>query len=67
MLLALAVVTARAQQRIPCIRNIPADVAKTRGTLGYPSQDWDPGRIYRQAVVLISFSDRDFLMADPAA
>jgi M6 family metalloprotease-like protein len=67
MLLALAVVTARAQQRIPCIRNIPADVAKTRGTLGYPSQDWDPERIYRQAVVLISFSDRDFLMADPAA
>lgn len=67
VLLALTVLTVGAQQRRPCLRNIPADVAKTRGTLGYPSQDWDPERIYRQAVVLISFSDRDFLMADPAA
>ena len=25
--------------------------------LGYPNQDWDPQRIYRQAVALISFSD----------
>ena len=67
VLLALTVLTVGAQQRRPCLRNIPADVAKTRGTLGYPSQDWDPERIYRQAVVLISFSDVDFSMDDPVA
>jgi M6 family metalloprotease-like protein len=65
--LAATVANAQISERRGCLRNIPADVAKTRGTLGYPSQDWDPERIYRQAVVLISFSDRDFLMADPAA
>ena len=66
---ALAAIAANAQisERRPCLRNIPADVAKTRGTLGYPTQDWDPERIYRQAVVLISFSDVDFSMPDPAA
>ena len=67
VLLALAVLTVGAQQRRPCLRNIPADVAKTRGTLGYPTEEWDPEHIYRQAVVLISFSDVDFSMPDPAA
>ena len=67
LLLALTVLTVGAQQRRPCLRNIPADVAKTRGMLGYPTQEWDPERIYRQAVVLISFSDVDFSMPDPAA
>ena len=56
-----------AQERRPCIRNIPADVSKTRGMLGYPSQDWDPERIYPQAVVLITFADYEFSMDDPAA
>ena len=56
-----------AQERRPCIRNIPADVSKTRGMLGYPSQDWDPERIYPQAVVLITFADYEFTMPDPAA
>ena len=67
MLLALAVSTARAQQRIPCIRNIPTDVSRTRGLLGYPSQGWDPQKVYRQPVVLISFEDRDFIKDDPVA
>ena len=57
---------ASAQRRMPCIRHIPTDKAKTRGQLGYPNQDWDPQRIYRQAVVLISFADTDFSMDDPA-
>ena len=65
MLLALTVLTVGAQQRIPCLRDIPAGGAKTRGLLGYPYQDWDPQRIYRQLVVLISFSDCDFSMDDP--
>lgn len=55
-----------AQQRKPCLRNIPTDNAKTRGFLGYPVQDWDPQKVYRQAVVLISFADTDFSMDDPA-
>ena len=72
LLLALTVLTAGAQQRIaqqriPCVRNIPTDVSKTRGILGYPATDWDSEKIYRQAVILISFSDQDFSMDDPAA
>ena len=67
--LAVALVSSviSAQQRIPCIRNIPTDVPKTRGMLGYPSMDWDPQRIYHQAVVLITFADLDFKMDDPVA
>ena len=57
---------ASAQRRMPCVRNIPTDKAKTRAALDDPSQDWDPQRIYRQAVVLISFADTDFSMDDPA-
>ena len=67
MLLALTVLTVRAQQRIPCIRHLPTDASKTRGILVYPSHDWDPQKIYRQPVILISFSDCDFSMDDPAA
>ena len=66
VLLALTVLTVGAQQRIPCLRNIPTDVAKTRGLLDYPNQDWDPERIYPQAVVLITFIDCEFGMEDPA-
>ena len=67
MLLALTVLTVGAQQRIPCVRNIPTDKAQTRGALGYPSTNWDSEKIYRQAVVLISFADMDFTMDDPVA
>ena len=63
----LVAVAASAQRRMPCIRNIPTDKAKTRGALGYPNQNWDPNKTYRQAVVLITFADRDFSMEDPAA
>ena len=67
VLLVLTVLTVGAQQRIPCLRGIPVGGAKTRGMLGYPNQDWDPQRIYRQAVVLISFSDCDFIHEDAVA
>lgn len=67
MAVALVTLVISAQQRIPCIRHIPGDVSRTRGLLGYPAQDWDPQRVYHQAVVLISFSDCDFSMDDPAA
>ena len=63
----LVAVAASAQRRMPCIRNIPTDKAITRGVLGYPTQNWDPNKTYRQAVVLISFADTDFSMDDPAA
>ena len=33
--------------------------------LTYPHTDWNPNRIYRQLVVLLSFDDCDFLMEDP--
>lgn len=67
VLLALAVLTVGAQERISCMRDIPLGGAKTRGFLGYPNQDWDPQRIYRQLVVLITFSDFDFSVDDPQA
>ena len=68
ILLALIVLTVGAQQRIPCLRDIPDDVPKTtRGFLGYPYQDWDPQKTYRQLVVLITFLDTDFSVDDPVA
>ena len=39
--------------------------ALTRGVLDYPNTSWDPNRVYRQPVVLISFKDCDFSMPDP--
>lgn len=42
--------------------------AKTRGVhkaLATIKTDWDPQKIYRQPVVLISFSDTDFSMENP--
>jgi len=63
----LVAVAASAQRRLPCVRNIPTDKAKTRGVLSCPVQDWDPQTVYRQAVVLITFADCDFSMEDPAA
>lgn len=62
---ALAALAAKAQTRMPCVRNIPTDKAKTRGMLGYPYQDWDANKTYRQAVVLITFADTDFSMDQP--
>ena len=64
--LAATVANAQISERSGCIRNIPTDVAKTRGMLDYPNQDWDPERIYPQAVVLITFIDLEFGMEDPA-
>lgn len=64
--LALAVLTAGAQ-RIGCV--IPGDRAETRaGRYFLPDPyDFDPQTVYRQPVVLVSFNDMDFSMADPQA
>ena len=62
----LTAMTAAAQPRHDCMAGLDRRSA-TRGTLGYPSQQWDPQRVYRQPVVLISFEDCDFSMAEPAA
>ena len=64
LLLALAVITASAQRK-GCV--IPGDRAETRGS-GYflpDPYDFDPNKIYRQPVVLVTFDDQDFSMADP--
>ena len=61
----LVAVATSAQERKPCVLNIPTDKAKTRGVLSFPVQDWDPQKVYRQAVVLITFADCDFSMEDP--
>jgi len=63
----LVAIATSAQERKPCVLNIPTDKAKTRGVLSCPVQDWDPQKVYRQAVVLITFADCDFSMEDPAA
>ena len=42
-------------------------MSRTRGILGYPSQEWDPQRVYRQPVILITFVDCDFSKDDPVA
>lgn len=41
--------------------------AKGRAQLPSIKTDWDSTRIYRQAVVLVSFADTDFSMDDPVA
>ena len=62
----LTAMTAAAQPRHDCMAGLDKRSA-TRGTLGYPRRQWDPQRTYRQPVVLISFEDCDFSMAEPAA
>lgn len=56
--------SAYGQQRYCCTPNM-SQVARTRGLLDYPNTDWDPNRIYRQPVILITFKDCDFSMPDP--
>ena len=58
--------SAYGQQRYSCTVNM-TKAARTRGLLDEPNTNWDPQRIYRQAVVLISFADLDFKMEDPNA
>lgn len=62
----LMVMTVGAQRRYDCMAQL-AQRSATRGMLGYPCRQWDPQHIYHQPVVLISFSDCDFSMAEPAA
>lgn len=49
---------------------IQEEIIYTRSSLPLPATihtDWDPDRIYRQLVVLVSFSDCEFSMEDPQA
>ena len=55
---------ANAQQRYSCTPNM-SKAAHTRDYLDYPTTTWDPNRTYRQPVILITFKDCDFSMADP--
>ena len=55
--------SAYGQQRHSCIQNLSR--ANTRNILEYPTITWDPNRIYRQPVILITYKDRDFSMPDP--
>ena len=55
---------ANAQQRYSCTPNMSKS-AHTRGYLDNPTTTWDPNRTYRQPVILITFKDCDFSMADP--
>ena len=67
MFLALVAIAASAQERFqrrPCIRGIPEMATKTRA-LPNPSQNWDPARTYRQAVLLVEYADSTFSMDDP--
>lgn len=44
-----------------------SEKAWTRSVIPLPSSDWDSKRIYRQAVILISFTDEEFGMDSPNA
>ena len=59
----LGAMAANAQQRLSCTH-----FSKRLSTRAFfaPPMQFDPQKTYRQPVVLISFSDRDFSMADPA-
>ena len=60
----LAAMVASAQQRLSCTH-----FSKRGQTRAYlpPPIPFDPQKTYRQPVLLVSFSDRDFSMDDPAA
>lgn len=63
-MLTLAVVTASAQ-RYSCIR--PSERAGTRQQYVLPeAKTFDPQKTYHQPVILVTCSDTDFSMADPA-
>ena len=71
MVVLLAVITAKAQlrfERYPCITNPRAvKPLRTRFVNYDPDRRWDPERVYRQIVLLVSFSNMDFTMDDPQA
>lgn len=56
--------SAYGQERYCCTPNMTR-ATRTRGFLDYPNTDWDPNRIYRQPVILITFKDCNFSMPDP--
>ena len=67
VLLTLTVQTVWGQQRLSCTPH--SQKAGTRGSyiLKEPLTSWDATHTYRQPVVLITFKDCDFSMADPVA
>lgn len=52
-------------QRYPCIQD--AQVSSGAKTRALPplKQNWDPNRVYRQAVILLQYADAAFSMDDP--
>ena len=62
-MLTLAVLTASAQ-RYSCIR--PSERAGTRKYAIPETKTFDPQKTYRQPVILVTCTDADFSMADPA-
>ena len=52
-------------QRMGCLHSSAVTRASEGEMMPLP-MDFDPQKTYRQAVVLISFNDRDFSMADTA-
>jgi M6 family metalloprotease-like protein len=53
-----------------CLSGTSDEGGLTRGAqrrLPTPSTNWDPSKTYRQMVILMSFSDKDFSMPDPQA
>lgn len=67
----LAVISAKAQprfERYPCVRDAKAvKPIGTRGVLPDTDRPWDPACVYRQLVILVSFSDQDFSTEDTQA
>ena len=67
VLLSLIVLTIQAQ-RIGCVHSFDQPGTRAAEVYSLPEPvNFDPQKIYRQPVVLISFNDTDFSMADPKA
>ena len=52
-------------ERVPCVHG--EGMAQRATTRGLPPfyQDWNPLRVYRQAVILVQYADMAFSMSDP--
>ena len=50
-----------------CMPTASGDVTRAgvRHKLQKPNTDWDPQQVYRQMVILVAYSDRDFSMENP--
>ena len=52
-------------ERVPCVHG--EGMAQRATTRGLPPfyQNWNPLRVYRQAVILVQYADMAFSMSDP--